>query len=212
MENRGETNAIGKPLQFWLNFIQALTSFIEEDNSYYKEIFMKYSTIDPVQIAAIKLWEELLEDLIEFLEYEVDKKTRTWTDITQFMVLQVKVKGLFDKLLEEYDIEENELAGYAPYFLQFTKEYLDTFDTQVSSFTKESIKINLLKNKRLRIPLISYKSYDMNLINLKFLKRVHFYPTKMRVSHWTMTTIPIASFLMHRLIYSLIYPSEQMMS
>ena len=141
MENRGETNAIGKSLEFWLNFIQALTRFIEEDSSYYKEIFMKYSTIDPVQIAAIKLWEELLEDLIEFLEYEDDPKTRTWTDITHFMVLQVKVKGLFDKLLEEYNIEENELAGYAPYFLHFTEEYLNTFDTKVISFTKERIKM-----------------------------------------------------------------------
>ena len=141
MENRGETNAIGKSLQFWLNFIQALTSFIEEDNSYYKEIFMKYSTINPVEIAAVKLWEELLEDLIEFLEYEDDPKTRTWTDITHFMVLQVKVKGLFDKLLEEYNIEENELAGYAPYFLHFTEEYLNTFDTKVISFTKQRIKM-----------------------------------------------------------------------
>ena len=139
MENRGETNAIGKPLQFWLNFIQALTSFIEEDNSYYKEIFMKYSTINPVEIAAVKLWEELLEDLIEFLEYEVDKKTRTWTDISKFMVLQVKVKELFDKLLEEYAFEEYELNGYAPYFLHFTKEYLDTFDTQVINLTEERI-------------------------------------------------------------------------
>jgi len=102
---------------------------------------MKYSTIDPVQIAAIKLWEELLEDLIEFLEYEGDLKTRTWADIEHFMVLQVEVKGLFDKLLEEYAIEENELAGYAPYFLDFTKEYLDTFDTEVKSFTKERIKM-----------------------------------------------------------------------
>ena len=148
MENRGETNAIGKPLEFWRHFIPALTRFIEEDNSYYKEIFMKStnstneeSTIYPVQIAAVMLWEQLLEDLIEFLEYEVDKKTRTWTDITQFMVLQVKVKGLFDKLLEEYNIEENELAGYAPYFLHFTEEYLNTFDTKVISFTKERIKM-----------------------------------------------------------------------
>ena len=194
LENRGETNAIGKPLEFWIHFIQAqgsihqsrsvlgpgsavqfvgphcnrayssrkishrfatidaqtkrcvilvkaLTRFIEEDNSYYKEIFMKYST-NPVQIAAIKLWEELLEDLIEFLEYEADRKTRTWTDITHFKILQIKVKGLFDKLLEEYDIEENELAGYAPYFLQFTEEYLDTFDAQVISQTKERIKIS----------------------------------------------------------------------
>ena len=112
---------------------------------------MKYSTIDPVQIAAIKLWEELLEDLIEFLEYEDDPKTRTWTDITHFMVLQVKVKGLFDKLLEEYNIEENELAGYAPYFLHFTKEYLNTFDTKVISFTKERVKIVLLTFDRVAI-------------------------------------------------------------
>ena len=61
------------------------------------------------------------------------------------MVLQVKVKGLFDKLLEEYNIEENELAGYAPYFLHFTEEYLNTFDTKVISFTKERIKITSVK-------------------------------------------------------------------
>ena len=70
--------------------VKALTRFIEEDNNYYKEIFMKYST-NPVQIAAIKLWEELLEDLIEFLEYEADRKTRTWTDIRHFKILQIKV-------------------------------------------------------------------------------------------------------------------------
>ena len=141
MENRGETNAIGKPLKFWKNFIPALARFIEEDNSYYKEIFMNStnSTIDPVQIAAVILWEQLLEDLIEFLEYEVDKKTRTWTDISKFMVLQVKVKGLFDKLLEEYAFEEYELNGYAPYFLNFTIAYLDTFDTQVINLTEERI-------------------------------------------------------------------------
>ena len=141
MENRGETNAIGKPLKFWENFISALARFIEEDNSYYKEIFMNStnSTIDPVQIAAVILWEQLLEDLIEFLEYEVDKKTRTWTDISKFMVLQVKVKGLFDKLLEEYAFEEYELNGYAPYFLNFTIAYLDTFDTQVINLTEERI-------------------------------------------------------------------------
>jgi len=133
LENRGETNAIGKPLKFWVKFISALASFFEKDSSYYQEIFMRStnSTIDPVQIAAVILWEQLLEDLIEFLDYEEDVKTRTWTDIKHFKVLQVKVKGLFDKLLEEYAIEENELAGYAPYFLHFTKEYLDTFDTHV---------------------------------------------------------------------------------
>ena len=152
MENRGETNAIGKPLEFWRHFIPALTRFIEEDNSYYKEIFLKStnstneeSTIDPVQIAAVILWEQLLEDLIEFLEYEEDVEARTWTDIRHFKVLQVKVKGLFDQLLEEYAIEEYKLNGYAPYFLNFTKEYLDTFDTQVENFTKERIKIASVK-------------------------------------------------------------------
>ena len=100
----------------------------------------------------ISLWEQLLEDLIEFLEYEEDRKTRTWPDITHFMILQVKVKGLFDKLLEEYAIEENELAGYAPYFLHFTKEYLDTFDSQVKSFTKAKIqnsKIIISQNEKI---------------------------------------------------------------
>ena len=57
------------------------------------------------------------------------------------MILQVKVKGFYDKLLQEYIeeniIESNELAGYAPYFLHFTQEYLNTFDSDVVSFTKE---------------------------------------------------------------------------
>ena len=65
LENRGETNAIGKPLQFWINFIQALTSFIEEDEGYYKEIFMKYA-IDPVQITGEIFFSKFFEGFYGF--------------------------------------------------------------------------------------------------------------------------------------------------
>ena len=50
-------------------------------------------------------WDQLVEDLIEFLEYEAPRFNRTWSDVTQFMILQVQVKTFFDKLNEFDGIE-----------------------------------------------------------------------------------------------------------
>ena len=119
------------------------------------------------------------------------------------MILQVKVKGFYDKLLQEYIeeniIESNELAGYAPYFLHFTQEYLNTFDSDVVSFTKENFQDHLETGHN----FLFWKSW-------KFFKRGHSYPIEMPVFLWTMLITPNASTLMDLKIYLWIFQSEQL--